>query len=78
MSGIDLCRRLDVRMEKVDCPQCYEQLRLTDIADGPLMNEEQKKQQAEDYLIWSREREQEKRRKRHEASMEAGVWMGWP
>lgn len=78
MSGIDLCRRLDVRMEKVQCPECYEQVRVTSIVDGAPMNDEQKKQQAEDYLKWSQEREQERRRKRHEASMEAGVWMGYP
>lgn len=78
MSGIDLCRRLDVRMEKLDCPECYQQVRLSSIVDGPLMNDEQKKQQADDYLKWSKEREEERKRKHHEASMEAGVWMGWP
>ena len=59
-------------------PECYVQVRVTNIVNGPLMNDEQNKQQREDYLKWSQEREQERRRKRHEMSMEAGVWMGLP
>lgn len=77
MSGIDLCRRLDFLGEKLDCPDCYEKVHVGTITPGPEMTEEQKKKQQDDYLEWSTQKEQEWERKRHQRSVEYGVWMGW-
>lgn len=75
MSGIDLCRRLHFLGEKLDCPECYEQLKLGGITDGPLMSDEQKKQQQEEYLKWSQEQKRERSRKEHEYMVEGAL--GW-
>lgn len=79
MSGIDLCRRLELKFgEKVLCPECYEWVEVVSITDGPLMNEEQKRKQQEEYLVWDRELKEAIRKGRHERSLENGIWMGWP
>src|SRR5208283_4754450 len=54
--SLETTRRGDENM-RLSRPECYEQVRVTSIVNGPLMNDEQK-QQAEDYLKWSEEREQ--------------------
>jgi len=75
MSGIDLCRRLDFLGEKIDCPECYEKAHVSSITEGEPMTEEQKKQQQEEYLRWSKEKERERDRKEHERIMESGtIW----
>jgi hypothetical protein len=67
MSGIDLCRRLEKKFgEKVLCPECYDWVRVTNITDGPLMNEEQKKKQQEEYLVWEKEQKEALERRRAE------------
>lgn len=73
MSAMDLSRRLDQVGEKILCPECYEQVKVGNIADGPLMNEEQKKQQQEEYLQWSKEQERERRRRREALDLEMAV-----
>jgi hypothetical protein len=60
MSGIDLCRRLRVqKQEEVLCPECYEWVKVSTITDGPLMNEDQKKKQQEEYLQWEAARQEQ-------------------
>jgi KaiC/GvpD/RAD55 family RecA-like ATPase len=51
---------------------------LISITEGPLMNDDQKKQQEEDYLKWSQEQKRQREQREHEASVEDGIWMGWP
>jgi hypothetical protein len=79
MSGIDLCRNADTFCEKVLCPECYERVKITQITDGPLMNEEQKKKQQEEYMVWLKEQEREKKRQEdifwlQEAASESGIY----
>lgn len=64
MSGIDLCRRLeaDPNGEKVLCPECYEFVKVVTIVDGPLMSEDEKKKQQEEYLQWETARQEQIRR----------------
>jgi len=83
MSGLDIARRLDFYKlqgagEMIQCPQCYELVRLVSIADGPLMNDEQKKQQEEDYLKWSQEQKRLREQRRHEQAVESELALGWP
>ena len=61
MSGLDIARRLDFYKlrgagEMIKCPECHEHVRLLSIADGPPMSDQQRRQQEEDYLKWSRAR----------------------
>ena len=74
MSGIDLCRRLeaDPNGEKVLCPECYEVVKVVTIVDGPLMSEDEKKKQQEEYLQWETAR-QEQIRKELMAPDDAGL-----
>jgi hypothetical protein len=72
MSGIDLCRRLEVKFgEKVLCPECYEWVRVGSITDGPLMSEEQRKKQQEEYLEWEKERKEQIRKRVAQIETEA-------
>jgi hypothetical protein len=77
MSAIDLARRLDDVGEKIVCPECYEKVRIGVITDGPLMSEEQKKQQQADYLEWSEEQAKERRRRREALDLEMAA-SDWP
>lgn len=70
MSAIDLARRLNDVGEKILCPECYEKVRVGAVTEGPLMNDEQKKQQQEDYLKWSEEQAKESRRRREALELE--------
>ncbi len=80
MSGIDLCRRLEIKFgETLLCPECYEWVKVSSITDGPLMNEEQKNKQQEEYLEWEKEQKEAQRRRQAEldqetATMLAGNW----
>ena len=82
MSGLDLARRINYFKlrgagEMIQCPACYETVKLVSITEGPLMNDDQKKQQEEDYLKWSQEQKRQRERKEHERLVEEGVmWEG--
>jgi hypothetical protein len=83
MSGLDIARRLNFYKlqgagEMIQCPECYELVRLVSIADGPLMNDEQRKQQEEDYVKWSQEQKRLREQREFERSVDAGIWLGWP
>ena len=81
MSGLDIARRLNFYKlqgagEMIQCPECYELVRLVSIADGPLMNDEQRKQQEEDYVKWSQEQKRLREQREFERSVDAGIWLG--
>ena len=83
MSGLDIARRLNLYKlqgagEMIQCPECYELVRLVSIADGPLMNDEQRKQQEADYVKWSQEQKRLREQREFERSVDAGIWLGWP
>jgi hypothetical protein len=83
MSGLDIARRLDFYKlrgagEMIQCPECYALVRLVSIADGPLMDDEQKKHQEEDYLKWSQEQKRLREERRHEQAVESELALGWP
>jgi hypothetical protein len=64
MSGIDLCRRLDERGEKVMCPECFQRIilfadkmpKIVSIIDSLPMTDAEREKQHEEYLAWNEER----------------------